>query len=295
MRQPIVVGIDLTEASDEVLRQAAERAARDRVPLTVVHTLGPAPWGSPRASGEFGTARRALRTRVAAVTGRAENTFEVVVDRGAPHLNLARIAAARGAILVVGGHLERRIDHAFLRDVSERVVARARPVYVVQPKKGSKRVLVALAHPLDDAMTLETGIEEARASGSALVVMHSVHMGFLETMVKDLVNGGAYAPHPLGQRSQVVIARRLLSEELRRRGVSAEVHVVDGNPALMIPEVAIRADADLIVMGTPPAPAPVSHVTTAVLRHAPCSVLVVDACPEKVSERSTAASNGLLA
>jgi nucleotide-binding universal stress UspA family protein len=282
MNRTIVVGTDLTEASDDALIQAEARATRDAVPLVVVHALERVLWGASREDGTFDSIREQVRDRVKALTGRNIDSFEVLVLRGAPHTALARIAQVRDALLIVGSHMERKVGHAFLRDVTERAVGEVRPVWITKPRSGSNRVLVALATPTNDGATLDAAIEEARASGSELVVMHSIHKSFLEMVAADLVNGGAYAAQPIGQRSQVVKARRQLAAELSRRGVEAELHVVDGEPELVIPEVALRTEADLIVVGTPHAPAPISRVATAVLRHAPCSVLVVDSGPTSI-------------
>ena len=190
MRQPIVVGTDLTEASDVALRQAEARSTRDSVPLTVVHATDSGVWGALPESGACAALRERVTARVVALTGRREGSFEVLVVRAAPHLALAVVAEARGALLVVGSHAERGLGHPFLRDVTARVAEQTRNVYVAKSTmaatKASKRVLIALSSALEDTATLDAGLEEARASAATPVVVHSVHMSFLETMANWL-------------------------------------------------------------------------------------------------------------
>jgi nucleotide-binding universal stress UspA family protein len=277
MNYPIVVGTDLSEGSDDTLIQAEARATRDSVPLTVVHAIPPRLWAAAQGPEDLEQIALAIREQVGALTGRVPDEFEVLVERGSPHLVLPRIASARHALLVVGSHMERGIGHALLRDVTERVVPRcAGPVLATRPGNGSGRILAAIRNPVNDMATLDAAVAEAAASESVLMIVHCVHMGFIETITADLINGGVYAEHPFGQRSLVVEARRSLGIELKRRAVDAEVHVIEWPPDALIPEIAARTNAELVVVGSAHQPAEISHVATAVLRHAPCSVLVVD-------------------
>jgi nucleotide-binding universal stress UspA family protein len=109
-----------------------------------------------------------------------------------------------------------------------------------------------------------------------LAVLHCIHMGFIQTVATDLLNGGAYAAQPLGLRSLVAEARQALRAELWRRAVDADLYVVDGDPARMISEIAERQQAELLVVGTAHQPGPTPPVTIGLIRHAPCSVLIVD-------------------
>ncbi|HEY1533219.1 MAG TPA: universal stress protein [Polyangiaceae bacterium] len=277
MKLPIVVGIDLTEASDDALIQAEARATRDGVPLTVVHAMTPLLWDPANDSNALERAKGLVRQRFTALTGRSDHQYAVVVERGLAHTVLAGLAISQHALLVVGSHMRHGVGHAFLRDVTERVVARARgPVLVTRPRVASERVLVAVDRPFESSAALDIAIDEARSSDSKLTVLHCVNMGFLTTLAADLVNGGAYADRPLGQRSPVAEARQLLNAELGRRRVDADLYIVEGAAQQLISEVATSVDADLVVVGTAHRPAPTPHVTTAVLRHAPCSVLIVD-------------------
>lgn len=277
MRYPIVVGTDLTSASEAALIQAEARATRDASPLTVVHAMSPLLWGGSNDVDYVQRLRELIRKQFTALTGRRREDYNVVAERGLAHAVLARLARSERALLVVGSHMHHDVGHALLKDVSERVVESGRgPVLVTRPCGVSHHVLAAVDWPFNASIALDVAIDEARASNSKLTVLHSVDTGFLQTLVADIFNGGAYADRPLGQHSPVVEARVALRSELRRRHVDAEVYVVEGEARSLIPEVAARIGVELIVVGAAHRPTMTPHVTTAVLRHAPCSVLVVD-------------------
>jgi len=75
--------------------------------------------------------------------------------------------------------------------------------------------------------------------------------------------------------------------ELRRRHIDADVYVVEGDARSLVPQLAARIDAELVVVGTAHRPGSTPPITTAILRHAPCSVLVVDEGSAHVSAKST--------
>jgi nucleotide-binding universal stress UspA family protein len=277
MRYPIIVGTDLTEASNDALIQAEARATRDEAPLTVVHAMSPLFWGRVNDLDHVERLRAVIRQQFTALTGRREDEYEVAVERGLAHAVLARLAVAEQALLVVGSHMHHGVGHALLRDVTERVVERARgPVLVTRPCNASGRILVAVDRSFNTSVALDVAIDEARLSELRLTVLHAIDTGFIQTLAADVFNGGAYADHPLGQGSRVGDARKALRAELRCRHAEADVYVVEGEAQSLIPQVAARIDAELVVVGTAHRPAPTPQVTTAVLRHAPCSVLVVD-------------------
>ena len=67
-------------------------------------------------------------------------------------------------------------------------------------------------------------------------------------------------------------------EHLLRRHVEARYHETSGEPALALLEKAQELEADLIVIGSRNGgalPAPIGSVSSKVVRHAPCDVLVV--------------------
>jgi nucleotide-binding universal stress UspA family protein len=222
MKYPIIVGTDLTEVSDDALIQAEARATRDGTTLTVVHAVSPLIWGSAIDGDATEQTRLMIQRQVTALTGRPEDEYDVVVERGLAHSVLARWASTQHALLIVGSHRHHGVTQALLRDVTERVVARARgPVLVTRPRTASDRILVAIDRPFRDSAALDAAIDEACSAKSALSVLHCVNTGFIQTLATDLFNGGAYAKQPLGNHSRVYDAERALRAELESRNVAA--------------------------------------------------------------------------
>jgi len=239
--------------------------------------MSPLLWGAVDDALAITRIEALIRKHVNALTGRDDPEYEVIVERGQAHLVLARLAISRQALLVVGTHMHHGLGHALLRDVTERVIERARgPVLVTRPQIGSDRILVAVDRPFNASAALDAAIEEARSSSALLTAFHCLNVGFMTTLAADLFNGGAYAARPMGQRPPLSEVRQALRVELRRRQIDADLYVVEGDARELISEVATRVKADLIVMGTAHRPAPTPQITTSVLRHADCSVLVVD-------------------
>lgn len=277
MKYPIVVGTNFSRASNEALIRAEARASRDGVPLTVVHALSPRLWGSDDDAAQLDRLRHLVAEQVTALTGRQRNEYNVVVERGAAHVVLTRWAAMQRALLVVGSPVHHGVGHALLRDLGERVLERAwGPVLVARGRTESRRILVAVDRPFRTSPALDMAIAEARRSRAELSVLHCVNTSFLGTLAADIVNGDAYAQHPLGLHSPRNEARRALGSELLCRHMDPPLYIVEGEPAPLISQFASRTDADLLIIGTAHHPARTPSVTTAVLRHAPCSVLIVD-------------------
>ncbi|HKO54137.1 MAG TPA: universal stress protein [Polyangiaceae bacterium] len=276
MKHPIIVGTDMTVASDDALLRAEALATRDSVELTVAHAVSPLLLAVGEHAEHFARLREQVEQRTTAITGRPRNAYHVVIERGLPHAVLARLAAANDALLVVGAHRHHGLGHALLKDVSERVVERARgPVLVTKPGGESGAVLVAVEPPFEFSESLDAAIQEARATGSDLAVLRCVDTGLLHTRAADLINGGAYARRPLGLKAVIPEARHALQAEFTRRRIRAEIWLFEGAVHSLISDVARRTRPRLIVIGSGHGKRSL-EATNAVLRHAPCSVLVVD-------------------
>ena len=276
MKHPIIVGTDMTVASDDALVRAEALATRDSVELTVVHAVSPLLLAVGEHAEHFARLREQVEQRITAITGRPRNAYNVVIERGLPHAVLARLAVANDALLVVGAHMHHGLGHALLKDVSERVLERARgPVLVTKPGGESGPVLVAVEPPFEFSESLGAAIQEARATGSHLAVLHCVDTGLLHTLAADLINGGAHATRPLGLKAVIPEARHALQAEFARRRIRAEIWLLEGAVDSLIPAVARRTRPRLIVIGSGHGKRSL-ETTNAVLRHTHCSMLVVD-------------------
>lgn len=273
----VVVGTDLTESSDSALICAERRAASDGARLIVVHATPPAFWRSSDFANRVETAKGQIRERMSLLTPRQPYEYDVVVEQGFPHLVLARIAAFKSALLIVGSKSARPGTQARLRDVGERILRLGYgPLLVARQANGCSRILVALDRPLylSAASCLPAAAAEQRRNGARLLVLHCLNATFLETLVTDLANGGAYAHEPLGRCSEVAAAYHELEAEVRRHGLHAETRVLQGAPERLIPGLALELGADLIVVGSGHHRANAGPLL-ATLHDAPCSVLVV--------------------
>ena len=288
MKRPIMVGTDLTEASDEALVQAEARATRDEVPITVVHAMSPLLWRAVSDGDQMERLCEVIRQQFTALTGRRQYEYEVVVSRGLAHLVLARLAVAQQALLVVGTHMHHGVGHTLRGYDSERVVEGVRaPVLFTRPGSTSGRILVAVDQPFGSSAALDAAIAEARSSNAKLTAVHAIDAGFAHSRTGGVRNRDVQMVHTLGQRPRVVETLLALRAELRRRRSDADVHVAEGDGPSLIPQVAARIDASLVVVGTAHRPGRTSPTTAAVLRHAPCSVLVIDEDSALLSVRSS--------
>jgi len=150
----ILVGSDLSSASDEALRQAITLARAEGAELAVCHVL-PEPQFrdlfpkeherdvetlatlEPRTSA-------ALHAQVEQLQGGAALAFNVFVERGSAYAELVDCAERWAAdLIVIGNHGRAELKHLFLGGVAEKV-ARYAPCSALVARKGREgAVLVA--------------------------------------------------------------------------------------------------------------------------------------------------------
>jgi nucleotide-binding universal stress UspA family protein len=281
MIRPVVVGTDLTHASDEAILQGEARACRDGSPLTIVHATSPVPWLNGTEPQETAQLRDLVPEQVYRLTGRSTSHYSIVVERGLAHSVLERVANAQRALLVVGARATDKLGHTRLEDVAERVVLHARgAVLVARKHPTSGRVLVAVDQPFSGSDVLAVSAEEARRRASRLTVLHCVNRGFLETLGADLLGDGAFTTNPL--RVSFTAAYQALRAELRRRDIDADLRVVDGGPEVVIAKLARDWRAELLILGCSQRLMRTCRVTRTLVRRTDCSVLVVAEPPRAV-------------
>lgn len=281
----VLVGDDLAMGGAEALEQGQSLAARTNAVLKVVHAIpDPGPIEAllgaldDKSARELARleeqARAAMRARVERVTNK---DIESVVAIGTPHSVVLREAErVRATAIVVGASSSPSADAFFLGGSASQIVRHAPcSVLVARPMPQADIVLVAtdLSNPELPAVT--AGVREAAERDAELVLLH----------VLDLA-------HPLlsGLEPSVVIdeetARELrsschetLAGALGRFEAEGKTEVAEGNPKRAIIEVARKLGASLIVVGTHGRTGlsriALGSVAEAVVRRAPCSVLVV--------------------
>ena len=280
----IVVGTDLTFASNDAIQEADARAARDGARLIVAHVAPGQPWyelQEPESWTLDGpdpahALRQAVEAQVTRLTGRDRTAFDVVIERGLPCEALVRIADARGALLVVGSHAEASLTHAVLGDVAERAVAHAHgPVLVARRGTGLRGVVAATDTSATSLLVLDAAVEEARRSRARLTVVHCVTPRYAALVDARRATASAHGPDSREWGELAAYARCELRGALRRRHIDAALRVFEGRFRDVLFEITERTHPACVVMGASQHATLSGNVTAAAVRSARCSVLVI--------------------
>lgn len=281
---------DLSEASDEALRQANGYARMTAARLSVLHVVPDwmranllIPDGNPRETNtEVEMEQRALDdlvARVKEVTGRLGDDVEVAVRSGSVDAAVVRYAEQNAVDLVVVGATGRTgLSRLLLGSTAERVVRHAHcTVLVARSSPETNNVLAAT--DLSDAAVpaVERAREEATWRGGKLHVLHAMDFSALGWAAAAGPLGGFAVPIPPAKMAEM---RRLAEAALHGiAGADAVTHVVEGSAKRSIAMTAESLPASLVVVGTHGrtglARMALGSVAEAITRVAPCSVLVV--------------------
>jgi nucleotide-binding universal stress UspA family protein len=288
---------DLSEGSDEAVVQAASSCDETGTRLVVLHVQGTiyslpvngyivpvlAPTDLERLEAR---GMEALRAQIARTGVRCSNLeLEAVSSEGPVYAEiLKRAEAARADLVVVGNQGASGLARVVLGSVADKVVRHAHcPVLVARPSPRSGAILVATDFsPPSRAALIAADREAARRSGSTrLTVVNSLDLP------PDLMGFGfaPLVPAPVGLPDARPAlregAQKRLAGELRETGVQASTLVGEGPAALDIVRIAESLPAELVVLGTSGRTGLrrviLGSVAEAVVRRAPCSVLVVRA------------------
>jgi nucleotide-binding universal stress UspA family protein len=280
--ESVFVASDLSETSDEAIRQGDAWAKAYRAKLTVAFVLPKRvtsdPFWPQRATAETldliaaeRAASIALTDRTREITGRGPDACSIVITNGSPIAGILGAAkAARADVLVVGP------DRSDVALVAERVARHAPcPVLIARPAPETG-VVIAGTDLSDPSLTaVDVAAEAARVRQGPLTIMHVVESphGPTSRLYRLL---GQTPPRP---KSEIPETRAELQRRLKDRGTNAEVVVVEGEPASALLRLATARVAELVVIGTrgwsEDADIPLGSVAEIVVRSATCSVLVV--------------------
>jgi nucleotide-binding universal stress UspA family protein len=287
---PVLVATDLSEGGDEAVRQGEAQARVGGVPLIVCHVMPELLSLDPlfpqlRLKDALATpeverrAAEAVEGRVATLVGRRPGEVALVMATGSAHASILDLAEQKEAgLLVVGARGAGGGTTALvLGSVAERVVRHALcPVLVARPSPPRGKVVAATDFS-DPALPAPlAGTAEARRRGVPVVLVHCM----------DLLPPGVigYEVPPIS--AEVVAGMRQhweqrLEEALVRFGAKdiGSYVLVEGPAGAMIVETARVSGAGLVVVGTHGRTGlrrlVLGSVAEAVVRNAPCSVLVV--------------------
>lgn len=293
MTTKLLVAIDFSESADEALRQAHERARDSGGTLTVLHVVPNLVHSTPlfpqlaqdearEFPGLRETALAEVGKRVEALTGRSPGEFEPVVADGSPAAMIVREAERRNIdLLLVGSHGRTGVARLLLGNVAEKVVRHAHcPVLVARPRSGTGAVLVATDFSDAAQPAVAMAVQEAKRQGVRIAIIHSIDLS------PGLTEGLSFAAGVVPYVAPAEVSSELreavdgmLANVLQRFGVEGERIVAEGPPAAAIVRTAEHLGANLVVVGTVGRTGLprllLGSVAEAVVRSAPCSVLVV--------------------
>jgi nucleotide-binding universal stress UspA family protein len=283
LRGPVLVGVDGSDRGEDAIALGRCLGEALGQPLVLVHVAEPAPLG--RGAVDFGTRSRE-RGRVIlreAGVGRVACDVDrrllegVTASRGLH--DLADEAAA--GLVVVGSSKHGRIGRILVGSVGEDLltcspctVALAPAGYGARNDLHRPRLIgVGYDDSRESRLALDVALAIATATGGALrlwcAVAPTAARGLPPERYKELTG---YAHD---------IARRQLHHALASvpTEIGATTTVMDGEPAEMIVNEAIREDVDLVVVGSrghgPLASVLVGSTARKLMRTAPCPVAVV--------------------
>jgi nucleotide-binding universal stress UspA family protein len=291
----ILVGVDFTPGSLGAAVRAAEIAAQHGARLTLVHAATvPERPQVPESMQETADAYVAvLANRLAGdrdrlATLRTElgahgvEVSQVLVDRFADDALVEAATELHVDLIVTGTSEQSKLRRWLLGSTTESVV-RSAPCSVLvsrtgDPERGFQRVMVGT----DYSPAAELALERARdiaAPGAEIDVVHCLHLAFPAAQLDQL---------PLGQDPRTLHAQlsadalgrgHALVERLGRPGRVMRFTVRDDTARHGLPDLAEEKQCDLVVVGSHGhrglRRAILGSTTEAVVRHAPCSVLVV--------------------
>jgi nucleotide-binding universal stress UspA family protein len=289
----VVVATDLSEPADEAIRQAHQRAAWAGAELAVCHVLPNEFHSNPlfpqyhqleamRVPAERDRMLETVSARVRQLTGRPSDGFQVFLAEGAPHAVIVEAAETWGAdLIVVGSYGRTGLARVLIGSVAQKVVRHAHcAALVARPSENTGRVVVGTDFS-DPALPAVTAAhDESRRTGVEVTIVHSIDAPLL---LPEPLEGSVAAGPPLylagGLEAIKEAALQRLAAAQEKVGLHGDRRVAYGPAATSLLRIAEELHAELLVVGTAGRTglhrALLGSVAEAVVRAAPCSVLVV--------------------
>lgn len=260
----ILAATDLSEASDEALRQACATATKSGAKLAVCHvmpyTLGIHPLFPQQNQASVlqmaeleAKIKDAIDERLETIEG-APESVEVFIEQGSEYAGIVHRAESwKADRIVVGSHGRTGLRRTLLGSVAEQVVRYAHcPVYVARPQ--TKRGVVLVATDLSDPSlpAVAAGADEAKLRGASLMVVHAIDFSAatLTAAAANPLGVIPVLPTPEVQSQLTDATEVMLHEALKRFGATGEVKVLLGAPAAEIVKYAEELGAELVVVAT---------------------------------------------
>lgn len=288
--QRILVATDLSPLADEALKQADAWAKSYDALLVVCHVLPtvlPLDPMFPQAHVLDLDRLQELREKAGAavleqierVTERTSREVELVLDEGAPYAAIVRQSEERAIdLIVVGASGLNALERILLGSTAARVARYAHcPVLVARSGNPVGQVLAATDFSDRAQPAVLAGAEEARRRGTRLAVLHAIDSGF--ALPTDTMTDEPDSMPELETTAALRESESKLREFLKARHLDADVMVVEAPVVDAIVRAAHDLPAELVVVGTVGrtglARVTLGNVAESVVKHAPCSTLVV--------------------
>lgn len=286
----VAVGLDPLEAG---LAYAAAEAEREGCGLHLVHAVHLVPPGPGMVLVDMTDVEAAGRSSLAAAEERARDLVPDTVPitsklvLGGVVSSLVHEAGPDARLMVLERRTLSRMERVVTRSISSGVAAHARiPVVSVPsewPRSGGAEtrpvVTVGIDIPDRSEPVLRAAVAAAKARGATLQVVHTWSFpAAYDDIIMSQVEGSAWRTRATAD-IQVVLDRIGVEAD----GVPVEIEARHGQPADALIHAGLSAD--LLVLGRHDPLVPLgSHlgpVARAVLHHAECPVLLLDARPPR--------------
>ena len=302
--QNIIVPIDFSKMSVQAIQIAKQLARRFGASIHLAHVrqfnyaadvMAPVPPMVPFAFTpyEHDAARSALKELEEVASECGVSSAKCDVLSGAPPFDeICRLAQTIPADLVVmPTHGRTGLKHVFLGSTAERIVQHSPcPVLVtrgsaLQANNGSRFRIKTILVPVDFSNCSREGLRYAVAFatefGAKIILQHATYLGYVYSS-----EGTAIYDIPGLQKAARKTAERKMRELVRSVNFGAvkfETAFTDESPVIDICAFAKDHDVDLIITSTHGftgfTHVLIGSIAEQVVRHAPCSVLVVPSHP----------------
>ena len=193
-------------------------------------------------------------------------------------------------LVVMPTHGYTGLKHVFLGSTAERVVQHSPcPVFVARQrgkrqlgKSDYKKILVPIDFSASSREGLQYAIGFANEFGAKIILLYATYLGYIYS-----TEGTALYDIPGLQKTALKAAKRQMQKLVRSLqfgGVKFGTAFTEGSPALDICSFAKHHDVDLIITSTHGLTGfehvMIGSIAEKVVRHAPCSVLVVPSHPK---------------
>jgi nucleotide-binding universal stress UspA family protein len=303
--QNIVVPIDFSEMSIEAIKIARRLARRFTTSIHLAHVrqfdyladfVAPVPPMVPfsfmpyEQNGE----RSVLKNLNALARRYGVSSPTCHVLGGAPPFDeICRVAQEIPAdLIVMPTHGHTGLKHVFLGSTAERIVQHSScPVFVtrgnaVQSNNGSRFKIKTILVPVDFSGCSREGLRYAigfaNEFGATVILLHTTYLGYIYSS-----EGTAIYDIPGLQKAARKTAEHKMRELVRSVNfgdVKFETVFTEGSPVLDICAYAKDHDVDVIITSTHGLTGfkhvLIGSIAEQVVRHAPCSVLVVPSHPQ---------------